>query len=137
MLRSLSFWLFLFSNIHLYSQNFPSKNDLSLLSMILFSSLSPWWSQHILFFFNIFTFSVISSDRTTVQFFNYSVCIFKKWVLKVKQRKTNAIWYHLHMESTKKDTNEFTYKTEQTQKTNSWLSKGINHKFGINRHYYT
>ena len=37
----------------------------------------------------------------------------------------------------KKDTNEFTYKTEQTQKTNLWLSKGINHKFGINRHYYT
>ena len=41
--------------------------------------------------------------------------------------KTNIIWYHLHAESKKNDTNEIIYKTEidsQTQKTNLRLPKG-------------
>ena len=37
------------------------------------------------------------------------------------------MWYHLHVESKKNDTNELIYKTEidlQTQKTNLRLPKG-------------
>ena len=34
----------------------------------------------------------------------------------VRQRKTN-IWYHLHVESKKNDTNEFIYKTETDSQT--------------------
>ena len=30
----------------------------------------------------------------------------------VSQRKANAIWYHLYVESEKNDTNELIYKTE-------------------------
>ena len=35
----------------------------------------------------------------------------------VSQRKTNNIWYHLHVESKKNDTNELTYKTEIDSQT--------------------
>ena len=34
----------------------------------------------------------------------------------VRQRKTNTIWYHLHVES-KNDTNELIYKTETDSQT--------------------
>ena len=47
----------------------------------------------------------------------------------VRQRKTNVLRYHLHVESKKKkkSTNELLYKTEidsQSSKTNFWLPKG-------------
>ena len=32
------------------------------------------------------------------------------------ESKTNIIWYHLYVESKKKNTNELTYKTELTHK---------------------
>ena len=53
----------------------------------------------------------------------------------VSQRKANIIRYHLYVES-KKNTNEFIYKTEidsQTSKTNLLLPKrkGKEHKLGI------
>ena len=35
----------------------------------------------------------------------------------VSQTKTNIIWYHLHVESKKNDTNELIYKTEIDSKT--------------------
>ena len=57
--------------------------------------------------------------------------------IKSQTKKDKYHMISLTYESTKKDTNEFTYKTEQTQKTNLWLPKGINYKFGINRYYYT
>ena len=44
----------------------------------------------------------------------------------VSQTKTNIVWYHLHVESKKNDTNELMYKTEidpQTEKTNLQLPK--------------
>ena len=44
----------------------------------------------------------------------------------VGQTKTN-IWYHLHVESEKNDTNELIYKTEtdpQTKRMNLYLSGG-------------
>ena len=42
------------------------------------------------------------------------------------QRKTNTIWYHLHVGSKRNDTNELIYKTEtvlQISKTNLWSPK--------------
>ena len=45
----------------------------------------------------------------------------------IDQRKTNIIWYHLHVEFLKHGTNKLIYKTEtdsQTYKTNLWLPKG-------------
>ena len=45
----------------------------------------------------------------------------------LSQTQTNVIWYHLHIEWKKSDTNELLPKTEvdpQTQKTNLWLPKG-------------
>jgi len=45
----------------------------------------------------------------------------------LSQRKTNTIWYHLHVESKRNDTTELIYKTEtvlQISKTNLWLPKG-------------
>ena len=45
----------------------------------------------------------------------------------VSQTQTNVIWYHLHIEWKKSDTNELLPKTEldpQTQKTDLCLPKG-------------
>ena len=52
---------------------------------------------------------------------------------KIWQRKTNIIWYHLHVELKKKDKNELIYKTEtdsQTLQTNLWLPKEKHKKGG-------